>query len=129
MKGDNPFGRKKFRTYKGKRIERPETDTERKDRNFPGYADMKRASIGIYESEPGEDEEETDEEDECLVDDELSDDDYEDDDDCLIPMKWADLATGDKRVRDMMRQTISESRKRVQKKKSRKYNRRNQTSC
>ena len=130
MKGDNPTGTKKFRTYKGKRIERPETDSERKDRCFAGYNDMRRASIGIYESEPGEDEEETDDENRCLVDDELSDDDYEDDDDCLIPMRWADLATGDKKTRDMMRQTISESRQRVteKKKKSSKSNKKKNCS-
>ena len=123
MKGDNPLGNKKFRTYKGKRIERPETETEKRDRYFPGSKDLQRLSRGIAEEDEGN-EEDNEEDEDCLVDDELSDDDHENDDDCLIPMRWADLATGDKKTRDKMRQTISESRKRVTKKKSLRQRRR-----
>jgi len=124
MKGDNPLGNKKFRTYKGKRIERPETETEKRDRYFPGSKELQRLSRGITEEEEGN-EEDNEEDEDCLVDDELSDDDHENDDDCLIPMRWADLATGDKKTRDKMRQTISESRKRVTKKKSTKTKKKN----
>lgn len=105
----NPMKPKKYRTYKGKRIQRRETDRERKDRLFGGYDDMKRLSTGVVEAD-----------DDCLIDDELSDDDFEDDDDCLIPLKWADLATGDPDTRNKMIQTITESRKRTQKKKEKK---------
>ena len=52
MKGDNPFGRKKFRTYKGKRIERPETERERRERLLPGTDDLTALSRGVVEEEP-----------------------------------------------------------------------------
>ena len=105
----NPLKPKKYRKYKGKRIQRKETDRERKDRLFAGYDDFKRTSLGVVE-----------EDDDCLIDDELSDDDFEDDDDCLIPLKWADLATGDPKTRAMMKQTITEARKQTKKKKEKK---------
>ena len=108
----NPLKNKKYRSYKGKRIQRPETEREQRDRVFPGYADFKKASIGVYEDEDLENGE-----DGYLLDDELVDDEDDDSEDCLIPLKWAELASGNPETRKMMRKTISESRKRTKEKK------------
>ena len=108
----NPLKPKKKRRYKGKEIERPETDRERKDRHFAGYDDLKRLSLGI----PEENEDEG-----CLIDDEINDEDEQIEDDCLIPLKWAKLATSDLATQEKMKQTIQEARIR-EKKKSEKKN-------
>ena len=101
--GDKILG-KRFRYKDGRKNPRKETDSERKERLFPGHDDMRKMAIGVIgESDPENDEE-------CLVDDELSDDDYEDDDDCLIPMRWASLATDNPEIRKKMQATIKESR-------------------
>ena len=105
----NPLKPKKKRKYKGKEIERPETDRERKDRLLPGYDDMKRLSNGIPE----------DKTDACLIDDEINDDD-EMEDDCLIPLNWADIASSNPNTQKRMRQTINEARDRAKKKKEKK---------
>jgi hypothetical protein len=94
---------KKKRTYKGKEIERTETDRERKDRLFPGSDDLKKLSIGIQETTP-EDE------------DSLIDDEEEQEDDYHIPLKWAELASSNLATQNKMKQTIKEARIREKKK-------------
>lgn len=111
----NPLKPKKKRTYKGKKIERPETDRERKDRNFPGYDELKRISTGIME-----DEEETQDKEGCLIDDEINDDPEGSESDCLIPLKWAKLASSNLATQEKMKQTIQEARDRKKKKETKK---------
>ena len=98
----NPLKPKKKRKYKGKEIERSETDRERKERLMPGYDDLKRLSLGIAETEVLEDEEE------CLIDDGINDDEEE----CLIPLKWAQIASSNTATQNKMKQTIQEARNR-----------------
>lgn len=102
----NPIKPKKKRKYKGKEIERSETDRERKERLMPGYDDLKRLSLGIAETEGLEDEEE------CLIDDEINDDEEATEDDCLIPLKWAQIASSNTATQNKMKQTIQEARNR-----------------
>ena len=109
----NPLKTKKKRVYKGKEIERPETDRERKERLIPGSDDLKRLSLGIPEdTESSEDEEQ------CLIDDEINDEPEGDEDDCLIPLRWAKLASSNLATQEKMKQTIQEARDRKTKKKN-----------
>jgi len=109
----NPLKPKKKRKYKGKEIERPETDRERKERHFAGYDDLKRLSIGIPETNNPPEEEET-----CLIDDEINDDPEEGETDCLIPLKWAELASSNTQTQNKIRQTIQEARDKSKEKKN-----------
>jgi len=108
----NPLKPKKTRRYKGKEIERPETDRERKERHFAGYDDLKRLSVGIPETK------EPPEEDTCLIDDEINDDPEGSETDCLIPLKWAELASSNTETQKKIRQTIQEARDRSKQKKN-----------
>jgi hypothetical protein len=103
----NPLKPKKKRRVKGKQVERPETERERKDRLMPGYDDLKKLSIGIPENEEPDND--------CLIDDEINDEPEGDEDDCLIPMKWAMLATNNPVTQQAMKKTISEARERKKK--------------
>ena len=103
----NPLKPKKERRVKGKQVERPETERERKDRLMPGYDDLKKLSIGIPENEEPDND--------CLIDDEINDEPEGDEDDCLIPMKWAMLATNNQVTQQAMKKTISEARERKKK--------------
>tara|TARA_Y100000592_G_scaffold99176_1_gene174312 strand:- start:614 stop:1549 length:936 start_codon:yes stop_codon:yes gene_type:complete len=107
----NPLKPKKKRKYKGKEIERDETDRERKERHFAGYDDLKRLSLGIPEEN---------EDDGCLIDDEINDEEETEEEDCLIPLKWAKLATSNPATQDKIRQTIQEARDKKNKKSDKK---------
>lgn len=97
----NPLKPKKKRVYKGKEIERPESDTERRERLMPGTKELQKLARGVTE----------DEEENCLIDDEINDEE-EDEEDCLIPLRWATLASSNPDTQKQMIKTISEARKR-----------------
>ena len=103
---------KKFRKYKGKKIERPETERERKDRYFSGYDDLTSLSRGVME----EDESfeavgsiEPDEDNRPKVD-------YRDPKLrklCFtIPEKWAEMMTSDPKIQEGFKKRLREGKDR-----------------
>ena len=95
--------KKYYRTYKGKRIQRPETPLEKQDRLFPGQGALTSLSRGIVEEEDETESEEDEEE--------------EDEDDCLIPDIWSKIASPNPEIQRKIQGVINESKKKAKKKK------------
>ena len=101
MRGDNPFGKKKFRTYKGKRIERPETERERRERLIPGTDGLTALSRGIVEEEP---------EDTFDTEGELEDEGGFSRICFSIPDNWGELMTSDPTIQQSFKKRLKEGR-------------------